>query len=63
VSIEYRMQWGRFENLKARLQALGLSGKLNTAFVERVQKPAGLLPRKRLCLFPESSHYGKGSRH
>jgi IS1 family transposase len=34
--IEYRMQWGRLENLKARLKALGLSGKLNTAFVERV---------------------------
>jgi IS1 family transposase/transposase-like protein len=36
VGIEYRMQWGRFENLKARLKALGLSGKLNTAYVERV---------------------------
>jgi IS1 family transposase len=35
VGIEYRMQWGRFEKLKARLKALGLSGKLNTAFVER----------------------------
>ena len=36
VGIEYRMQWGRFEDLKARLKALGLSGKLNTAYVERV---------------------------
>jgi hypothetical protein len=35
VGIEYRMQWGRFENLKTRLKALGLSGKLNTAYVER----------------------------
>jgi IS1 family transposase len=36
VRLEYRMQWGRLEALKARLTALGFSGKLNTAFVERV---------------------------
>jgi hypothetical protein len=36
VRIEYRMQWGEPGQLKARLKALGLSGRLNTAFVERV---------------------------
>jgi IS1 family transposase len=36
VRIEYRMQWGKLEELKACLKALGLSGRLNTAFVERV---------------------------
>ncbi len=32
----HRMQWGVLADLKARLKALGLSGRLNTAFVERV---------------------------
>jgi len=36
VRVEYVMQWGVFAELKARLQALSLSGRLNTAFVERV---------------------------
>jgi IS1 family transposase len=36
VRIAYRMQSGTLEQLKARLQALGLSGKINTAFVERL---------------------------
>jgi IS1 family transposase len=36
VRIEYRMQWGKLEELKARLKALGLSGKISTAFVERL---------------------------
>ena len=30
------MQWGVLARLKERLKELGLSGKLNTAFVERV---------------------------
>jgi IS1 family transposase len=36
VRIEYRMQWGELEALRATLKALGFSGRLNTAFVERV---------------------------
>jgi IS1 family transposase/transposase-like protein len=36
VRVEYRMQWGQIEELKTRLKALGLTGRLNTAFVERV---------------------------
>ena len=36
VRVEYRMLCGRLDELKARLQALGLSGRLNTAFVERL---------------------------
>jgi IS1 family transposase len=36
VRIEYRMQWGELTDLKTRLKGLGLTGKLNTAFVERV---------------------------
>jgi IS1 family transposase len=36
VSVEYVMQWGVLAELKAKLKALGLSGRLNTAFVERV---------------------------
>jgi len=36
VSVEYVMQWGVLTDLKGRLKALGLSGRLNTAFVERV---------------------------
>ena len=36
VRVEQRMRWGKLEELKARLMALGLSGKLNTAFVERL---------------------------
>lgn len=36
VRVEYRMQLGALETLKTFLEALGLSGKLNTAFIERV---------------------------
>ena len=36
VRVEYRVQLGTLEELQARLKALGLSGKLNTAFVKRV---------------------------
>ena len=36
VRVKYRMQWGVLARLKERLKGLGLSGKLNTAFVERV---------------------------
>jgi len=34
--VEYRMQCGQLGDLKARLKTLGLSGRLNTACVERV---------------------------
>jgi IS1 family transposase len=36
VRMEYRMQWGALGKLKERLKGLGLSGRVNTAFVERV---------------------------
>jgi hypothetical protein len=36
VKVEHSMLWGELENLKARLQAIGLSGRINTAFVERI---------------------------
>jgi len=36
VRVKYVMQWGVLADLKARLKALGLSGRLKTAFVERV---------------------------
>ena len=36
VRVEHVMQWGVLAELKTRLKALGLSGRLNTAFVERV---------------------------
>ena len=36
VRTEHRMRWGTIEALKERLKGLGLSGVLNTAFVERV---------------------------
>ena len=34
--VERRMRWGDLAHLTARLKALGFSGKLNTAFVERI---------------------------
>ncbi|MBN1933409.1 MAG: hypothetical protein JW934_02025, partial [Anaerolineae bacterium] len=37
VSVEYVMQWGVLADLKARLKALSLSDRLNTAFVEHVK--------------------------
>jgi hypothetical protein len=58
------MQWGRFEDLKARLKALGLSGKLNTAFVERLQKPCRLLPESHPAARDsaiDSSHVGNST--
>jgi hypothetical protein len=36
VKVEHNMLWGELENLRARLQALGLSGRINTALVERL---------------------------
>ena len=36
VRVEYRMPWGVLGELKERLKGLGLSGRVNTAFVERV---------------------------
>ncbi len=36
VQVTHVMRCGRTENLRASLKALGLSGRLNTAFVERV---------------------------
>ena len=39
VGLKYEMLVGTFAQLKERLLALGLSGKLNTAFVERVNLP------------------------
>src|SRR6266542_663915 len=40
VGVTYVMRCGTRVALKTRLQALGLSGKLNTAFVERIKKDA-----------------------
>jgi hypothetical protein len=40
VGVTYVMRCGTRLALKTRLQALGLSGKLNTAFVERIKKDA-----------------------
>jgi hypothetical protein len=50
VRVRHRMLVGTREHLQTRLQQLGLSGKLNTAFVERVnltlrQSVAALLRR------------------
>lgn len=36
VRIEYNMLCGEFENLSQALKAIGFTGKINTAFVERV---------------------------
>ena len=36
IKVERSMLWGELSTLKARLQALGLSGNINTAFVERL---------------------------
>jgi IS1 family transposase len=36
VKVEHNMLWGELENLKARLQAIGLSGRINTVFVEHL---------------------------
>jgi IS1 family transposase len=36
VKVERRMLWGELATLKGRLQALGLSGNINTAFIERL---------------------------
>lgn len=36
VKVEHRMLGGELANLKARLQAIGFSGQINTAFVERL---------------------------
>lgn len=36
VRVERRMMWGELEQLKDGLKGLGLSGKINTAFIERL---------------------------
>jgi len=36
VKVEYSLLWGELANLKGHLQAIGLSGRINTAFVERL---------------------------
>jgi transposase InsO family protein len=36
VGVTYMMRWGTRTALRSALQGLGLSGRLNTAFVERV---------------------------
>jgi len=36
VKVEHTMLWGEQKDLKAGLQKLGLSGRINTAFVERL---------------------------
>jgi IS1 family transposase len=36
VKVEHKMLWGELENLKAGLKKIGLSGRINTAFVERL---------------------------
>ena len=36
VKVERLMLWGAFETLTRRLKAAGLSGRLNTAFIERL---------------------------
>jgi hypothetical protein len=36
VRVERRMLWGELDQLKVGLKALGLSGKINTAFIERL---------------------------
>jgi hypothetical protein len=36
VWLERRMLWGELEQLKDGLEALGLSGKINTAFIQRL---------------------------
>jgi hypothetical protein len=36
VKVEHSMLWGELVNLKTRLQAIGLSERINTAFVERI---------------------------
>lgn len=50
VRVEHRMRWGSKEELKRRLTGLGLSGRLNTAYVERVnltlRQGVGLLERR-----------------
>jgi IS1 family transposase len=36
VKVEHMMLWGELENLKAGLKKIGLSGQINTSFVERL---------------------------
>jgi IS1 family transposase len=36
VKVEYHVLWGELEKLRAGLKAMGLTGKINTAFVERL---------------------------
>jgi hypothetical protein len=36
VRVEHNMMWGEMEKLKERLRGMGLSGRINTAFVERI---------------------------
>jgi transposase InsO family protein len=36
VSVEHHVLWGELEHLTTGLKALGLSGKFNTAFIERL---------------------------
>jgi hypothetical protein len=38
--VEHRMLCGELDDLKARLQAIGLSGRINTSFVERLNVSA-----------------------
>jgi len=36
VEVEHRMMWGGLDDFVAKLKSVGLSGNINTAFVERV---------------------------
>ena len=39
--VEHSMLCGELDDLKARLQTIGLSGRINTSFVERIKVSTG----------------------
>jgi hypothetical protein len=55
VKVEHRMLWGDVEDLKGGLRKIGLSGRINTAFVERLN----LTIRQGVCLLVRLT-WGRG---
>jgi IS1 family transposase len=55
VKVEHRMLWGDVEDLKAGKCKIGLSGRINTAFVERLN----LTIRQGVCLLVRRT-WGRG---
>jgi hypothetical protein len=49
IKVELHMLWGEWSLLRSRLQAVGLTGRLNTAFIERLNLTSPMAGRARLC--------------